>query len=122
MKKLIILFSFLLVLFTNSIVASTIEIYIFKDPDPPGPRPLSLTLIPVSASVDETDLAIYFDWSVGFATITVYNASNQIVDQVVVNTNVNSEVFMPIDLWDNGAYTMKITYGTTTLRGNFNIL
>jgi hypothetical protein len=120
--KRFILITFLFVLFTNGIAAATTGINLFGDPEPPGPKPLSLTYIPVSATISETDLSVYFEESVGTATITVYDASDQIVDQEVVNTNSTTEVFIPVDFWGSGAYTLKVTYGTTNLIGYFDIL
>ncbi len=113
--------AFLLVLLTSSIGAATTEIHLSEDPKPPGPRPLSLTYIPVSATISETDLSVYFEESVGTAIITVYNASNQIVDQEVVNTNNTTDVYIPVYLLANGNYTITISYGNTILRGVFDI-
>ena len=113
--------AFLLVLLTSSIGAATTEIHLSEDPKPPGPRPLSLTYIPVSATISEADLSVYFEESVGTAIITVYDASNQIVDQEVVNTNETTEVYIPTDLLDSGNYTLKVSYSSTTLIGNFQI-
>jgi len=118
--KSTLVFSLMVLLF--SIGAKATDIPIFKDPLPGGTVPQSLTLIyPVSATIDETDLAVYFDWSVDTATITVYDASNQIVDQEVVNTNTTIEIFIPVVFWGSGAYTLKVTYGTTNLIGYFDI-
>lgn len=127
MKKRFILFAFLLVLFTNSIVAETTEIYLFSDPKPPGPkplfltRPLSSTYISISASINDMDLSVYFGTSVGTATITVYDASNQITYQEAINTNNMTEVVVPTDPWDSGTYAVTISYGATIMRGSFDI-
>lgn len=121
MKRLT-LFTLLLVLFSNGIVAATTEVYLYNDPKPPGPKPLSVTYSSVTATANESDLAVYFDWSVGNATITVYNSANQIVDQEIVNTNTTNEIHIPINLWNNGVYTLSVTYGTTTFRDTFEIL
>jgi hypothetical protein len=118
MKRSIV-FSFLLVLLTSSIFASTTEINLFKDPILPGPKPLSLTYLPVSATISETELSVYFDSSVGDATVTVYDADNNAVSQETVDTDSTSEVFIATDAWTSGNYTIKITYQTTTLSGEF---
>ncbi len=120
MKRLT-LFTLLLILFSNGITAATTEVYLYKDPQPPGPKPLSISYSYVSASVNESDLAIYFDWSVGNATITVYDANNQVVDQENVNTNNTNEILIPVTSWDSGAYTLTVTYGTITFRDTFEI-
>lgn len=119
--KRIILFPFLFVLFTNGIGAETISINLFNDPIPPGPIPHSLTYIPASATINETDLSVYFEEPVGAVTITVYDALNQAVGQEVVNTDTTTEMHIPVYLWDSGTYTLTVTYGTKTLRGEFDI-
>jgi hypothetical protein len=93
------------------------------EPTPtPGPRPLSIVNLPVSATINEVQLAIYFDGSVVNATITVYNAFNQIVEQQVINTSDISEAYIPVYLWDSGDYTLSISYGNKTISGEFHKL
>ena len=86
---------------------------------PPSPRVLSI--IPVSATINETELSVYFETSVSIATITVYDELNQIMYQETVNSDSTPEVFIPVDSWLSGNYTLFITYGTTTLKGEFQI-
>ncbi len=120
MKRSIV-FSFLFVLFTSSVFASATEISLFKDPIHPGPKPLSLTFIPVTATISETELSVYFDSPVGNATITVYDANDNVVSQETVNTNSTSAVTIASSTWTTGDYTLVITYETTTLSGVFTI-
>ena len=87
--------------------------------DPTRPRILAMQTQSVSASIDETQLAVYFDSPVGEATITVYDANNNVVSQQTVDTDSVSEVFISISSWTSGTYTLKITYGTTHLTGEF---
>jgi len=88
----------------------------------PGPKPLSLIYYPTSATVNEFQLAVYFYWSVGNATITVYNSFNIVVEQNIVNTSDISEVYIPINLWESGVYTLSVSYGNTTVSGEFEKL
>jgi hypothetical protein len=118
MKRSIV-FSFLLVVLTSSVFATTTEISLFKDQIPPGPKPLSLTFLPVSATISETELSVYFDSPVGNATITVYDAYDNVVSQETVDTYSTSEVFIVADTWASGNYTLKVSYRTTTLSGIF---
>ena len=118
MKRSIV-FSFLLALLTSSIFASTTEISLFKDPILPGPKPLSITFIPVSANISETELSVYFDMPVGNATITVYDANDNVVAFETVDTSSTSEIFIATEAWASGNYTIKVMYGTTTLSGIF---
>lgn len=106
-------------IFSTSVAAR--EIDLSKIPSTPGPRPLSLSYIPVTATVDETELAVYFDMSVGSATITVYDDMQQIVSQQTVDNTSISEVFIPTNTWTAGSYILSISYGTTYLTGDFQI-
>ncbi|MEI8086363.1 MAG: DUF3244 domain-containing protein [Paludibacter sp.] len=119
MKRTILFTVFALLTFSMSAITKGIDLT--KDPINPGPRPLSLTYIPVSATVDETELAVYFDMSVGNAIITVYDDMHQIVSQQTVDTTSISEVFIPTNEWTAGSYTLTITYGTTNLTGDFQL-
>jgi hypothetical protein len=119
--KQCILFSFLLLLVANSIAATTSEVYLSEDPKPPGPKPLSFVGNPVTAAIDEADLSVYFDEPVATATITVYNSFNQVVETVVVDTNMTTEVHIPVYLLDAGDYTLTVSYGTTIQKGVFQI-
>jgi len=118
MKRSIV-FSFLLVLLTSSVFATTTAISLITNPTLPGPKPLSLTFLPVSATISETTLSVCFDFPVGNATITVYDASNNVVSQETVETYSTTEVFITTDAWASGNYTIKVSYGTTTLSGIF---
>lgn len=120
MKRSIV-FSFLLALMTSSVFASTTEINLIKNPTLPGSKPLSLTFLPVSATISEAELSVYFDSPVGNATITVYDANNSIVSQETVNTYSTTEVFIATDTWASGNYTITVSYGTTVLSGTFLI-
>lgn len=116
-----ILFSFLLVLLTSNVFASTTEVLLFINPTLPGPKPHSLTFIPVSATISETELSVYFESSVGDAIITVYDASNEVVYQQTVDTDSTREVYIPSGTWVSGNYTITVSYGTTDLIGEFQM-
>lgn len=119
--KRFILFSFLVVLFTTSLYASASEIELNGGPILPGPKPLSLIFLPVSASIDETQLSVYFELSVGDATITVYDESDQVIYQETVDTDSTPTVFISSSNWSAGNYSLTITYNTTRLRGDFQM-
>ena len=74
-----------------------------------------------SATIDATELDVYFEYGVGDATITVYDASNNVVYQEVVDTNSTSTVNIGLSGWSSGNYMITVTYGTTTQRGYFSI-
>ncbi len=116
-----IAFSFLLVMLANSLFASIKEINLNKNPDKPGPKPLSITYLPVSATISETELSVYFDSVIGYATICVYDNNDNLVTVETVDTNSTSEVFISTDAWSSSSYKIKVSYGTTILTGIFFI-
>lgn len=116
-----IVFSFLLVLLTSSVFASTTEINLITNPTLPGPKPLSLTFLPVSATISETELSVYFDSPVGSAIITVYDANDNIVAHETIDTYSTAEFNIAAEAWASAKYTIKIYYGTTTLSGIFSV-
>jgi hypothetical protein len=100
------------------------DITIRKDDPVPPPQPIPNSVtqeIPVSATIDNTQLVIYFEESVGDATITVYDANNQMVTQETVDTDSISEVYISSGSWNSGSYYVTISYGTTNLIGDFEI-
>ena len=100
------------------------EIVIRKDntpPPTPGQTNGMTTLYPVSAMVDTSVLSVYFDQSVGDATITVYNQANELLYVTIVNTDADLEKYIPIGTWASGNYIVRIHYGTTYLIGEFGL-
>jgi hypothetical protein len=105
-----------------SIAADTIPVPIPKDgtPGDPPTHPDGMTQeLSASAAISDTELAVFFENSVGDATITVYDAYDEIVYQETVDTYTTSEVYIPVGTWDSGIYTITVSYGTTTQRGSF---
>jgi Protein of unknown function (DUF3244). len=88
---------------------------------PPGIPNGPTIMASATAELSATDLAVYFEWSVEDATITVYDESNNVVDQQVVDTNTTTEVYIPVDNWQSGTYMLTVKYGTTTQRGYFQL-
>jgi len=100
------------------------DITIRKDDPVPPPQPMPNFLtqgIPISATIDNTQLALYFDESVGEATITVYDVSNNVVSQETVDTNSSLSIFIASDSWGSGSYRVTINYSTTSLVGDFEM-
>ena len=93
-----------------------------SSPDPTKIQPTSIILEPsASAMISDTELAVYFEYSVGDATITVYDASNSVVYQETVDTNSTSVESIPVSNWVTGDYMITVTYGSITQRGYFSI-
>jgi hypothetical protein len=74
-----------------------------------------------SATISDTELAIYFEYSVGDATITVYDAYNNVVYQETVDTDSTFATSIQVSNWSAGDYRITVTYGTTTQRGYFSL-
>jgi len=92
---------------------------------PPEPMPARVTTvdteIPVSATIDSTELAVYFELSVGDATITVYDEYSNVLYQNVVETDTDLSTSISSGSWSAGNYTLTICYGTEHLIGDFQI-
>lgn len=89
--------------------------------DPPA-QPISMIMEPsASATISETELTVYFEYSVGNATITVYDADNNVIYEDTVDTATTYEVNIPVTGWDEGDYMITVAYGITTQRGYFSI-
>ena len=81
----------------------------------------STSILPVSVSLDDTTLGIFFSKPVGIAQITIVDESGNIVYQAVANTNSSLESDIETGGFDSGNYTLKVSYGTTTLIGGFQL-
>ena len=92
---------------------------------PPEPMPARVTTvdteIPVSATIDSTELAVYFELSVGDATITVYDEYSNVLYQNVVETDTDLSTSISSGSWSAGNYTLTICYGTEHLIGDLQI-
>jgi hypothetical protein len=81
----------------------------------------STSILPVSVSLDDTTLGIAFSKSVGIAQITIVDESGNVVYQDVIDTNSSLESYIETGGFDSGNYTLKVSYGTTTLIGGFQL-
>ena len=134
MKKInfrfLALFVLLLSVFSNQVVFA--DIIIRKDDQGPGTSPTvqsklktfslsSTSFIAVTAEIVGTDLIVDFGTSVGTALVSVVDKSGNVVYQTSVDTFSTSEVIIPVDGLSSGIYSVKISYGSTKLIGNFNL-
>jgi len=117
MKTSFFIITFLI--FSSGTIAFATNIDLRKDPPPPPIPTAPVMEFPLSATIDDSQLEVYFDSPVGDATITVYDANNNIVSLETVDTDSISDVFISTDSWTIGTYTLKISYGTTRLTGEF---
>ena len=75
--------------------------------------------IPVTVSYTADEVNFNFIYSVGVATITITDEYGVVVYQEMVDTYSTSEVFIAADAWASANYTIKVSYGTTTLSSIF---
>ncbi len=80
----------------------------------------STAYYPVSAYLDDDALIVTFTESVGLANVMVYDANNQLVDMVTVDTSIDFEAVLATNTWASGSYKLVITYSSTTLQGIFD--
>jgi len=101
---------------------NTTPIIIRKD-EPKDPTPVQTnrvgTSLPVSATINDTELAVYFESTIGEVIVTVISDSTGTVYQDVVDTGSTTEIFIPSTLWSPGTYRLTISYENTLLWGDF---
>ena len=120
----IALVSGLFITVQSTFATDTTPVIIRKDdPVPPtDPVPFSLeSPIPVSGTIDNVQLALYFDQSVGDAIIKVYDSANNLICQQTVDTSSSLEVLISSSNWNTGTYYVTITYGEANLIGDFEL-
>jgi len=127
-KTLFFKISLVFMLFMSAqycVATNTTQLIIRKDKEPKDPTPVQTNRVenslPVSATINDIELAVYFDSTVGNATVSVISDSTGTVFQELVDTDSTTEIFIPAVLWSSGTYKLTITYGSTTLRGEFSM-
>ena len=120
MKKTILVL--LLVFLSVFTVTNALNIPIEKNvPSTSTTRQRAPMLIPVVVDLSATDLYLNFTNSVGVAIITITDEMGTIQYQETMDTNSTSDLYIPIDMWDSGNYTLTIEYGSITLNGTFEL-
>ncbi len=80
---------------------------------------------PVSIALDvtqnETDVALSFLYPVGSTQITIENENGELVYQGAVDTFTTLDAAIDTQNFDGGVYTLKISYGSTNLVGEFEL-
>lgn len=77
--------------------------------------------IPFTIDLSTTDLYLNFTSTVDIATIVITDNNGAIVQQESIDTNVNNEIYIPINELEIGDYTITISYGSIALAGRFRI-
>jgi len=117
------LFGIFMLLFCIVSVQSifAVEVPLKKDNPAQGSMSKSTTTLPVSVSINDTDLGIVFSKSVGVANITIEDQTGNVVYQDVLDTSSTRTTSIETGGFDSGNYTVTIFYGTTILIGNFQL-
>jgi len=128
MKKLNLpLFSILmLVLFVlpfQSIFAKDVPI---KNEDPsdyniPSTGARAPVRIALVVSQNDADVTLNFLYPVGTSQATVENENGEVVYQETIDTFTTLDAFLDTQSLDGGVYTLKISYGSTNLVGEFEL-
>ncbi len=92
-----------------------------SNPIPTSTRPRAPILIPVTVDLSNTDLYLNFTSEVGIVNIVITDGNGSMIYQQSVDTNSTNELYIPVDSWETGNYTLEIIYGSITLVGIFTI-
>jgi len=94
------------------------------DIDPDRPRvakSVTQTVhIPVTVSVEDDELTLFFDDAVGSA-ITITDIDGNVMSYSIVDTSLQPEVIISLETFIAGEYILQIEYGDTTLTGGFSL-
>ena len=117
------LFSIFMLLFCFLSVQSifAVEVPLKKGNTAPGTMTKSTTTLPLSVSINDTDLGIVFSKSVGVVNITIEDQNGNVVYQDVLDTNSTRTTSIETGGFDSGNYTVTISYSTTILIGDFQL-
>lgn len=127
MKKLnSLLFNILMLLLCalpfQTILAADVPLKPDIDPNATkGTYQMAPVSIALDVSQNETGVTLNFLYPVGVAQVTVENESGDVVYQGAIDTNSNLDMSIDTLNWDGGVYTLKISYGSTDLIGEFEL-
>jgi len=117
-------FYFIIFLFSFSGIlnASSSEVNLSRLTQSGSPAPSRVRfLIPVTVTLTSTDLYFDFSTTVGVATITITDDEGYVISVNTIDTDVDPELYIPIDDISDGIYTLTIQYGSITLAGSFQL-
>lgn len=131
----LLLFSFFVIIVCSLSLQNlfALDVIIRKDDPAPGQQPRvltspmkvasisSVTYYPVWADLTEGYLSVFFDKSVGIAQISVEDQFGMTVYQETIDTHTTLESFIDTIDWVDGTYVLRISYGSTKLKGSFEL-
>lgn len=113
---------FVCVLSVQSIIANDVPLKADRDKAINPPRPSRAPRqVAVRVSLNDYEMSVNFNATVGVAQIYVEDVNGGIVYQDAIDTNANSQYIFDTYGWDAGVYTLRITYGSIALKGYFEL-
>jgi len=77
--------------------------------------------IPLTVSYTADVLSFNFLYPTGSATITITDDFGAVVYLVTIDTSIQPDLYIPIDIWDGGSYHISIQYGCNTITAEFEL-
>jgi len=77
--------------------------------------------IPLTADFSSDTVSFNFLYPVGSAIITITDDFGAVVYIVTIDTSIQPDLYIPIDIWDGGSYHVSIEYGCNTLTAEFEL-
>lgn len=96
-------------------------------PNPPMDSPMLYNTMqiesvsPITYDIIGNNLALAFNSAVGTATVTIQDQYGSTIYQSVVNTNTQSVLYIPIENWETGSYTITVTSESTNFVSGFQL-
>jgi len=84
-------------------------------------KPYAPVRIALDIAQNETDVTLNFLYPVDTALVTVENENGEVVYQEAVDTFTTLDALIDTQNFDGGVYTLKISYGSTDLIGEFEL-
>lgn len=129
MKKINFKFLGTLMLFVTLASSQIFAVDILLRKDDPNPGTVTLepmrsrpkVVVSIAAEIVDNELCVYFNRSTGNALLTIEDANGNIVLSEVLNTNEETEFYIPLDELNGGQYKLKVAYSKTRLVGDFSL-
>lgn len=95
----------------------------FRRTDNSGEKGQTRAPFRIPLTADLTDYAVSFNflYPVGSATITITDDFGAVVYLVTIDTFIQPDLYIPVDIWDGGIYHISIQYGCNTITAEFQL-
>lgn len=105
----------------QSLFAVDVPLKSADDPNAYTPsRPIrTRIMIPLTATIEGSELGFYYTTNVGTCTVTVVDENNNVEFVQVINTSEDTEFYFDLQGLPIGNHYVKINYGSINLIGKF---